>query len=116
MLQKNNFLTFDLNKQQKGKRLKMLIPKQMLQRSATALSQVKASNTSEKLVNKVHQESRVQYTFVSNKSFDQLLDISLKNLIFLKTFNSEFPITEIFLKLVDLNYKLLDIEDKINIT
>ena len=36
----------------------MLIPKQMLQRSATALSQVKASNTSEKLVNKVHQESR----------------------------------------------------------
>ena len=37
----------------------MLIPKQMLQRSATALSQVKTSNTSEKLVNKVHQESRV---------------------------------------------------------
>ena len=30
------------------------------------------------------------YTFVPNKSFDQLLDISLKNFIFLKAFNSEF--------------------------
>ena len=31
----------------------------------------------------------VLYTFVSNKSFGQLLDISAKNLIFLETFNSE---------------------------
>ena len=39
--------------------------------------------------NDYHQDSRVLYTVVPNKSFDQLLDISPKNFIFLKTFNSE---------------------------
>ena len=34
--------------------------------------------------------ARVLYIFVPNKSFGQLLDISPKNLIFLKTFDSEF--------------------------
>ena len=34
------------------------------------------------------QDSRVLYTFVSNKSFGQLLDISPNNFIFLKTFDS----------------------------
>ena len=33
------------------------------------------------------QKSRVLYTFVPNKSFGQLLDISSKNFIFLKTFD-----------------------------
>ena len=32
--------------------------------------------------NNCQQNSRVFYTFVSNKSFDQLLDILLKNFIF----------------------------------
>ena len=32
--------------------------------------------------NSYRQSSRVLYTFVPNKSFGQLLDISLKNLIF----------------------------------
>ena len=39
--------------------------------------------------NDYHQDSRVLYTVVPNKSFGQLLDISPKNFIFLKTFNSE---------------------------
>ena len=34
-------------------------------------------------------DSRVLYTFAPNKSFGQLFDISPKNFIFLKTFNSE---------------------------
>ena len=34
------------------------------------------------------QDSRVLYTFVSNKSLGQLLDISPNNFIFLKTFDS----------------------------
>ena len=34
--------------------------------------------------------SRVLYTFVLNKSFGSLLDISPANHIFLKTFNSEY--------------------------
>ena len=36
------------------------------------------------------QDSRVLYTFVPNKSFGQLSDISSKNFLFLKTFDSEF--------------------------
>ena len=40
------------------------------------------------------QNSRVLYLFVPNKSFDQLLDISTKNVTFLKTFNSEFSYIE----------------------
>ena len=41
------------------------------------------------------QDSRVLYTFVPNKAFGQLLDISPKNFIFLKTFNSEFSYIEV---------------------
>ena len=40
--------------------------------------------------NNYQQNSRVLYTFIPNKSLVQLLDISSKNFIFLKTFNSEF--------------------------
>ena len=40
------------------------------------------------IVNKDYQQdSRVLYIFILNKSFGQLLDISPKNVIFLKTFN-----------------------------
>ena len=43
------------------------------------------------IVNSDYQrDSRVLYTFVPNKSFGQLLDISPKFFLFLKTFNSEF--------------------------
>ena len=40
--------------------------------------------------NDYQQDSKVLYTFVPNKSFGQLLDMSPKNFTFLKTFNSEF--------------------------
>ena len=40
--------------------------------------------------NDYQQDSRVLYTFVSNKPFDSLLEILPRNHIFLKTFNSEF--------------------------
>ena len=44
-----------------------------------------------KIVNSDYQQdSRVLYTFVPNKSFGQLIDISPKNFMFLKTFVSEF--------------------------
>ena len=64
--------------------------------------------------NDYQQDSRVLYSFVPNKSFGQLLDISPKNLIFLKTFNSEFSYISIWF--TDQNSKPLEIEDKINIT
>ena len=53
------------------------------------------------------------YTFVPNKSFGQLLDISSKNVIFLKAFDSEFSYIEVWF--TDQNSKLLQTEDKINI-
>ena len=53
------------------------------------------------------------YLFIPNKSFGQLLDISLTNSL-LKTFNSEFSYIEVWF--ADQNSKPPDIEDKINIT
>ena len=43
-----------------------------------------------------------------------MLDISLKNFIFLKTFDSEFSHIEVWV--TDQNSKFFEIEDKINIT
>ena len=40
--------------------------------------------------NDYQQDSRVLYTFVRNKPFGSLLEISPTNHIFLKTFNSEY--------------------------
>ena len=43
------------NKTKSGEELKILSPKQMLQRLPIALAQVKAGNTSEKLLNGIRQ-------------------------------------------------------------
>ena len=67
------------------------------------------------MVNNDYQhDSRVLYTFVPNKSFGSLLDISPFNHIFLKTFNSEYD--EIGEWFTDQNSKPLEIEDRINLT
>ena len=64
--------------------------------------------------NDYQQDSRVLYTFVPNKLFWSLLEISPTNYIFLKTFNSEYD--EIELWFTDQNSKPLEIEDRINLT
>ena len=64
------------------------------------------------LNNDYQQDSRVLHTFVPNKSFGQLLEISPQNLIFSKYFNSEFSHIEVWF--TDQNSKLFKIEDKIN--
>ena len=64
--------------------------------------------------NDYQQGSRVLYAFVPNKPFGSLLDISLTNHIFLKTFNSEYD--EIIVWFTDQNSKPLEIEDRINLT
>ena len=67
------------------------------------------------MVNNDYQhDSRVLYTFVPNKSFGSLLDISPSTHIFLKTFNSEYD--EIVVWFIDQNSKPLEIEDRINLT
>ena len=40
--------------------------------------------------NDYQEDSRVLYTFVPNKSFGKLLEISPKNIILLKSFDAEF--------------------------
>ena len=67
------------------------------------------------IVNNDYQEDpRVLYIFVPNEPFGSLLEISPKNHIFLKTFNSEFQ--EIKIWFTDQNSQPLEIEDKINMT
>ena len=60
------------------------------------------------------QDSRVLYTFVPNKPFGSLLDISPTNHIFLKTFNSEYDEFKVWF--TDQNSKPLEMEDRINLT
>ena len=50
--------------------------------------------------------SRVSCTFAPNKLFGKLLDISHKNFIFLKTFDSEFSYIKVWF--TDQNSKLLE--------
>ena len=64
--------------------------------------------------NDYQQDSRLLYTFVSNKPFGGLLEISPTNHIFLKIFNSEFQ--EIKIRFTDQTSKPLEVEDKINMT
>ena len=47
--------------------------------------------------NNYQQDSKVLYTFVPNKSFGQLLDISPKNFTFLKHFDLEFSYIKVSL-------------------
>ena len=64
--------------------------------------------------NDYQQDSRVLYTFVPNKLFGSLLEISPTNHIFLKTINSEYP--NITVWLIDQNSYPLEIEDRTNLT
>ena len=64
--------------------------------------------------NDYHQDSRLSYTFVPNKPFCSLLEMSPTNHIFLKTFKSEFQ--EISIWFTDENSKPLEVEDQINLT
>ena len=59
------------------------------------------------IVNNDYQhDSRVLYTFVPNKQFGSLLEISPTNHIFLRTFNSEYD--EIIVWFTDQNSKSLE--------
>ena len=64
--------------------------------------------------NNYQHNSKVWYRFIPNKLFGQLLDLLFKNIIFLKTFNSEFSVIKVWF--IDQSSKALDTEDKINIT
>ena len=64
--------------------------------------------------NDYQQNSRVLYTYIPNKLFGSLLEISPANHIFLKAFNSEFQ--EIKVRFTDQNSQPLEIKDRTNLT
>ena len=64
--------------------------------------------------NDYQQDSGILFTFVRNKTFGSLLEISPTNHVFLKTFNSEFQ--EVKIWFTDQTSKPLELEDKINVT
>ena len=64
--------------------------------------------------NDYQQDSRILFTFIPNKSFGSLLEISPTNHVLLKAFNSEFQ--EVKIWFIDQTNKPLELEDKINIT
>ena len=63
--------------------------------------------------NDYQQDLRILYTFVPNKAFGSLLEISPANHVFLKTSNSEFR--EIKVWFTDQKSRPLEVEDKTNI-
>ena len=56
------------------------------------------------------QNSRVLYTFVPNKSFGQLLNISPENFIFIEKFDSEFSHIDVWF--TDQNSKSVEMKTK----
>ena len=64
--------------------------------------------------NDYQQDSTILYTFVPNKPFGSLLEISPTNHISLKTFNSEFQESKIWF--TNQTSKPLEVEDRINVT
>ena len=63
--------------------------------------------------NNYQRDSTIFYTFVPNKLFGSLLEISPTNNILLKTFNSEFQ--EIKIWFTDQTSQLFEVENKINL-
>ena len=64
--------------------------------------------------NYYQQDSRVLYTLVPNKPLGISSEISPTHIIFLKTFNSEFQVIEVWF--TDQNSQSLVIEERINLT
>ena len=65
-------------KETKGKGLKILTPKQMLQKLPIALAQVQASNTSENLLNEIRQ---IVYSLYPGKEITEKVQKNIMNLV-----------------------------------
>ena len=64
--------------------------------------------------NDYQQDSRILYTFVPNKSFGSLLNVSPTNNILIKTFHSKYPNIKVWF--TDQNIQPLELKDRINLT
>ena len=59
------------------------------------------------------QKIEVLYTFTSNKSYSYLSNTEPRNLVFLKTYNTEFDRS--IISFTERNHRQLEIEDKFNL-
>ena len=64
--------------------------------------------------NQYQQKSEVLYTFTPNKSYTHLLNVEPNNLVFLKTYSTEFD--EIIITFTDQNDRPFETEEKVNLT
>ena len=64
--------------------------------------------------NNYQQASKILFTFVPNKQFGQLINISPHSLTMLSTTNTEFSFIEVWF--TDQNSEPLEIEDNVNLT
>ena len=64
--------------------------------------------------NQYQEKSEVLYAFTPNKLYAYLLNVEPSNLVFLKTYNTDSD--EIIRPFTDQNSRLLEIEDKVNLT
>ena len=64
--------------------------------------------------NQYQKKSEVLYTFTLNKSYAYWLNVEPSNLVFLKTYDTEFD--EIIITFTDQNGRPLEIEGKVNLT
>ena len=64
--------------------------------------------------NQYQQKSELLYIFMPNKSYSCLFNVEPSNLVFLKTYNTEFD--EIIITFTDQNGRPLEIEDNVSLT
>ena len=78
-------------------------------------SQVLYSFTPNNIVdNQYQQKSEVLFSFTCNKSHGNLLNVEPNNLVFLKTYNTDFH--DITIRTTEQNGRPLEIENKDNLT
>ena len=65
-------------------------------------------------INNINKTSQVLYNFSPNKSYAYLLNVEPSNLVFLKTYGTEFD--EVIITFTDQKGRPLEIEDKVNLT
>ena len=93
---------------------KLIKQKTKSDKNVPSLEQVDAVLVQCNLVdNQYQQKSEMLYTFTPNKSYAYLLNVEPSNLVFLKTYNTEFD--ENIIIFIDENGKPLEIEDKVNL-
>ena len=97
--------TMKLLRSTKGKILKNKNGENVPYLEIAEVALIHFNNVNNSVNNSYQQNSRVLYTFVPNKSFSQLLDISSKNFTFIKTFDSEYSYIEVWF--TDQNSKSL---------